>query len=780
MNKILPALENILNFAPAALAFVLPLFFLPLTTEYFETAKIALLIIAAALLFVVWGLKMVAEKKVSFIKSPFDLALALMLVIFAFASFLAPNILLSFTGSYLRFQPSLTFYLAIVVLYYIFAANLKDGLARRLAVISLVFSVSLSALVSLVAYSGALSLVGFLPDYLKSPVFNTAGSLTSFSILAALALVLALGLLAEGDDPYKGYKSYNNYKSYIRGALTLALYPLIAIIIAYHSAAGILAALVGVGLLLILQPGALLKLKSQLLPAAVWAILSALVFLTPIGTKTLKLTAIGSEVNLGLSNSWVVASQVIIGRPLLGTGFGSFPLDFTAFRPLTLNSGNYWNLRFDEPFNEVLLILSDAGILGALAFLFVLLRLVLFVLGLKNKDGFSQGLGAAGITLAVVAFVAAYSSLESFVLILLMALLVSHEEAAGSKSSEKVVVMVSAIRDRIIGKAVLPRTSPTNEHELPGFEKASRANQILPYAVLGLSVIAAALAVPATALAYAAEYYNLQAIKAVAQNDGRGAYANEARALSLNPYFDAYSRNLAQIALGVAANLSSRQNLTDADRQTIQSLIQEAINRVRIATEVLAPSNVANWETRAQVYQNLINVAQNADSWTVDAYSQAIVLDPSNPNLRILLGGVYFGLGKYDLAANSFAQAANLKPDLANAHYNLAQALLKLKQDSSALNEYDTVLNLIGTGSQQYDQVKKERDDLAKKVAAETPSTSSAGSAGSQATTPSAGTAGQQEPLKVNTPETSLQKSNVTPPINLPKSPAEASPSSVR
>ncbi len=127
-----------------------------------------------------------------------------------------------------------------------------------------------------------------------------------------------------------------------------------------------------------------------------------------------------------------------------------------------------------------------------------------------------------------------------------------------------------------------------------------------------------------------------------------------------------------------------------------------------------------------------MGVADGADSWTVDSYARAISLDPVNPNLRILLGGIYFGLKNYDLAANSFAQAVNLKPDSANAHYNLAQTLIALNRKADAVAQYDIVLNLIGQSSPDYAKALKEREELAKAAAEEAkaaaPSTDSTGS----------------------------------------------------
>jgi tetratricopeptide (TPR) repeat protein len=311
--------------------------------------------------------------------------------------------------------------------------------------------------------------------------------------------------------------------------------------------------------------------------------------------------------------------------------------------------------------------------------------------------------------------------------------------------------MVSAIRDRLLGL-----TRRVDGDKSDSFRSAT-ATQILPYFFLIVSVLSAVFVITAVALGYGAEYYNRRYLLAVGRNDGNGALNSEVKALSYNPNLDVYQRSLGQLSLGIAANISSRPNVTDSDRQTISNLIQESIRRARIVSELIEPASVANWEARAQIYQNLIGVAQNAEQWAVDSYARAISLDPVNPNLRILLGGIYFGLKNYELAANSFSQAASLKQDSANAHYNLAQALLALNRRGDALNEYNLVLNLIGTSSTDYPQALKERDSLAKLVDEEN---KKAAEAANTVANPPTGTT-NQERLSAPPPTSNLQKKNV-------------------
>jgi tetratricopeptide (TPR) repeat protein len=150
--------------------------------------------------------------------------------------------------------------------------------------------------------------------------------------------------------------------------------------------------------------------------------------------------------------------------------------------------------------------------------------------------------------------------------------------------------------------------------------------------------------------------------------------------------------------------------LTDQDRQTIQTLISQAVNEGRAAV-ALSPRSPRNWEVLASIYRNISGVADNALAFSLDAYGRAIQRDPLNPALRLNVGGIYYTAKNYDLAIRFFTDAINLKPDYVNAYYNLAIALrdkgdlqnaqqvaeqaIVLLQDNKESNDYKTVTALL-------------------------------------------------------------------------------------
>lgn len=170
----------------------------------------------------------------------------------------------------------------------------------------------------------------------------------------------------------------------------------------------------------------------------------------------------------------------------------------------------------------------------------------------------------------------------------------------------------------------------------------------------------------------------------------------------------------------IAQSLTQKKDLSDEDKKTAVTLIQQAINEGKAAV-ALNQTDSINWNALAVVYENLIGAAQQADQWTVAAYTQAIIRDPANPKLRVDLGGVYRKLKSDDQASRLFEQAAQLKPDYANAYFNMASIAETLNHKDQQLALLKKTLSLMDTKDPQYNQMKEIVEKLDKEVAAMAP-----------------------------------------------------------
>ena len=179
-----------------------------------------------------------------------------------------------------------------------------------------------------------------------------------------------------------------------------------------------------------------------------------------------------------------------------------------------------------------------------------------------------------------------------------------------------------------------------------------------------------------------ADYYHRQAL-AQSSKDGTKTYEYLQKAETLNPNIDLYRVDMAQTNFALANALASQKgptkdnpqgSLTDQDKQTIQTLVSQAINEGR-ASVALSPRSSRNWEVLATIYRNITGVANNSLAFAYDAYGRAIQLDPFNPALRLNVGTLYYSSKNYELASRFFTDSINLKPDYINGYYYLAITL---------------------------------------------------------------------------------------------------------
>jgi tetratricopeptide (TPR) repeat protein len=199
-----------------------------------------------------------------------------------------------------------------------------------------------------------------------------------------------------------------------------------------------------------------------------------------------------------------------------------------------------------------------------------------------------------------------------------------------------------------------------------------------------------------------------KAIIAARANNGSDTYRYQALAINANTKRASYRDSYAQTNLALVRALITKEELTDTDKQTIQTLISQALQNSQISTELLDPADSSGWEARATVYAALIGTAQDAHQWAIASLQRAIQLNPNNPRLRLDLGSIHYATGDYLSAASSFRQATILKPDYANAYYNFGLSLKKLEDYASAKKAFEVTQTLVQPGSQDYEMIAAE------------------------------------------------------------------------
>ncbi len=442
-----------------------------------------------------------------------------------------------------------------------------------------------------------------------------------------------------------------------------------------------------------------------------------------------------------LQTSWSIVIDTLKVSPILGVGPGNYLTAFNVFRPITYNQTPLWNAKFTAARDFYLTSITETGLIGLAA----LILLIYAIYKSAQKDirerslvGWNFMTNAKLISLILLLVIFAFFS-SSFELIFLLFLLL----AVNSKS-KKIGLKFGTVA-----------TDPGESSDFAG-QFAPR----IPAILATLPIIAGIIVIIVFGVRFvSAEILFKNSLDALAANDGTKTYNLMVQAINKNPQVDRYHASMAQINLALANSIAQKpegQEITEEERTTITQLIQQSINEGKAAVS-LNSSRSGNWELLGALYQSIMAFSQGADQFAIQAYSQAVALDPINPLTRLNLGGVYYAMKDYIDAIDVFKVAVVAKPDYANAHYNLAIAYREKGDFENAITEMTNVLSLVDRNTPDYDLAKKELDNLeAQKPAV-------------QATTP--GTE------NLTPPQTNEQV--VQPPIELPEGAEPPSPSPI-
>jgi len=398
--------------------------------------------------------------------------------------------------------------------------------------------------------------------------------------------------------------------------------------------------------------------------------LVGLVFMVSIASS-LYLILPGKDTSISIldyKTSWSIAIDSLKTNPLLGVGPGNYSEAFLKYKPVEFNMGDSWNLRYIQGSSSLMTIFTEIGILG------IIITLFIFGYALKTKE-LKQPL---------------YVSILILFLVLLFLPI--------SSSFYPVVFLMLALN------------SDAKDGKLAFFIKR--------YAIIFLAIPIILTLVYLGYFfgkAFYGEFLFTKAVKQINLNQGQSAYELANKAIVVNQYSDRYHLLAAGINLAIAQNIAKQESLTDTDKSNISQLIQQSIAEGKAATSV-NPRKSSNWETLSAIYQEIIAFAEGADQFAIQSLNQAIFLEPTNPFLRIKLGGIFYAQNKFEDAIKIFELAVLAKPDFANSHYNLAMAYKGNKQLDKAKEQMEIVLKLVEPNSKDYELVTKELETLTTKT----------------------------------------------------------------
>lgn len=413
--------------------------------------------------------------------------------------------------------------------------------------------------------------------------------------------------------------------------------------------------------------------------------------------------------------SWSIAVDTLKTKLFFGVGPGRFSESFTQFKPIDLNLNNFWNVNFTASGNVYLELLTTLGVAGLAAFVWLILAAKKLVKRRPDTRITSSQLAliASLITQLLVGLATPFTVVNWVLFVSTLSLLVASQKSKQSPQVKDVLLTLNAI------SLVEPQTTLGS----------GQARSILPWFMAVPALLSLTIVFFNLTKVYAADYYFQQSLNAANQNQGKETYDLQIKTIGLAPNSDRYRVAYSNTNLALANSLAATENLSDQDRQTVTTLIQQAIREARLATQI-NPNRAGNWTNLANIYKNLVNFADGADQFAQAAYVRAIQLDPANPALRLDLGGLFYSQNNYDLARDRFTEAIQLKPNLANGYYNLSHVYQRQEKWLEAYQAMQQVVALVEPDTADGGKAVNELNDLEKKLSQTAPGSGQATGSG--------------------------------------------------
>lgn len=633
------------------LTFLMPLFFLPNVPSVLELNKQILLVILGGIAFLAWIGKLAWEGRIRIKKNFLLVPVLLLLLILSLSTIFSVYRDQSMWGAFGTESLSLVTFISLVAVFLVINNNFNSREKIGNLVLVLIGSSLLASVYTILQIFGKFI---FKNPLVAQISFNTVGSVYAFSIFIGAILILTTAAILE-KRPFG-----------IKIVLLVCALIFVFVLISINFRTALVMFLVGMAILLglaIITGGSEEKNKVLIVPMV---ILALVLVSTLIGrTGSLVKTQLPVEVGLSQSASFDVAKAAWKNRSLLGSGLSNYDLDYLKGKPAEINQTNFWSVKFREAASRFLTLATSTGILGALAFLFLIGSMAIYIFsslvrifGKKEERGIYTviGITAAWVYLTIAFFLYPSNITTDFSWWVLTAAFVS------------LAAIVFERKEEIISETSSPRLS------------------------LVLSFVFVVIIVGFISLIFldgqkyaAAASYN----KALA-SDAQGTKIEDLisklnNVVNLDPARDLYHRNLS-IALFAFLNqkISDKgaQNLSENDRADISNLYFAAEDQVKAALS-LNPQNPDNSIQLAQINQNVIGSKDGADEAALDSYKSALKFSPLDPSIYYQIGQVYLTMADLETAKNSSQQSQGgqtqlsdkAKEDIALARQNFEHAV---------------------------------------------------------------------------------------------------------
>jgi tetratricopeptide (TPR) repeat protein len=653
-----------------ALALVIPAAWFP-----FQLGKIALFVVLLAITSVMF----VVGRGTSDLARSYGLNLALLVgllpLAYLFSALAAGTSALSITGFGVEVDTVL--FTAIAFLAFL----LSFGLFKTLRTVRMLVSTIMWTLVALVAFQWIVVVFGttLVPfSMFADRSVNLVGKWNDFGLLAGL---LAVILLVRGDIGRE--TMVRRIAMGVGFALLVVLLGIVNFALVWWL---LFSASLFIGLVTFLTQRSEERAERESNPYAYssWSqkvpwfslagVLISIVFLlygTGINTELTNRFPVASlEVRPSYSSTYDVISQAREGsgqKSLIGTGPDTFSTLWVMHKPAEVNQSAFWNLDFNVGFSTLVTALGTVGLLGAVAWLIPLFLVLAAVirairLSLLSREerivALIVGLGSVFLLGTIIFYV----------------------------PSSNVVLLTFVFAGAAFG--YLWRQGRHAQEEVQ-----TSTTQAMVWALMALLVVVSLWSVWGTDRRFIAQAISSQGAVALQAGNADKALAQASRSQAVETTND-------NLRLGVEAGLVQLQKIagsSDASKPDVQKQFTDtASTTIATAKQLVStyPNDYRSYVSLGRVYDLLASLkVQGAYESAQQSYLKALNLNPSAPDLALVLARLEASQNKVDLTQKYLSQALTLKP-------NYTDAILMVVQLNVANNDIPSAIQAAQAAAQ--------------------------------------------------------------------------------
>jgi len=663
VNQKVKKIDSLIVSVICIVTFFIPWVFTHYTYEFYEITKNTFLIVGLVILIILWAVKIFRTKKVTLVRTPLDIPILVYLLTQIISVIFSINKETSIWGYYSRFTGGLISNVALILFYYVIVNNADKKKAVRNIIISLLVSVTLLALFTILKSFGIFydlfeGLGNSHPslEFLNYFIFSPVGNPNLLPFIFVSILPIAVSFISRDDE---------NFTKDIYAVISSSII-LFAIGLTSISDLSLYGVIIWFLVLVIIIVSFVYKapvtkeLVLKYCPVILFAVFAVL-FSFSQGVRGMFSSDISFSKyqNVPFNTDWTIVTETFreykIKGFLIGTGLDTYPYNFARFRPAEQNLEANWYQSYTRSSAQVYDLLSNNGIIGFASF--ILLGILVFLFILKNilkreinnsKIGYVFGIGLSILAIIVISFLEVFTISVSFIMWLLLGILIISYYLQNERVKESYEVSL-----------LLSKSKVAIENE----------KNVISYFLGGVFILFSLISIFFILNNYRAEVHYKKSQIAVGFNAVDEANDHIVKAINKNKNRDYYHRQMAYVGLQALRNSipAAGEEYTD-NLQTYHSYLISLIKDELNTTIELNNLNWSNWETAALIYKQLVDLTdgQSYGNETLYAASQAINLNPSNPDNYIILGYIYQYNEDEDLqtqAEQIFIQAYSLRPD---------------------------------------------------------------------------------------------------------------------